>query len=539
MLLFLSTSRVPGTSRISKLNWFLLWLALLGATSTFVTPASANSRDHTLGGRQPALSEHPRWHTRGTLRRSLKQLSATPAPAPAPAISNVFIILAEGRTARRDPLNHFNKYRDGWDIRSKHYWASVGFTAAPGFIIAAIWLILGALLVLLSCCCCCCCRHRLSGSHQGGTWLPLVFLLLFTCAAVAGCALLYVGQGKLRNELSNTLDYVVGQSETVSTKLENFTVVLKDTQNLQFASFSLPANDKQSIQSLSTKLESSATTLQNKTNDNAHKIRRGLYEIRLVIIVVAAVMLLLVLLGLFLTILGVTPLVYLLVFIGWFLVAATWILCGVYILLNNVMGDSCIAMDDWVNNPSAKSNMDDILPCVDVSTANQTLQEVARVTNETTNGINSYITQVNSISTTKVPPLCNPVQASLSPADCKNLTDAPKAWRPLVCGDTVNLTCQFTRSTFDQLSATANTINNLYVQTPFLLNLADCDFVRSTFTTIKEDNCPGLRKYTKWEYIGLALVSGGAMFSLVFWILYSRRRRHKHGHPVQNEPKPL
>lgn len=36
---------------------------------------------------------------------------------------NGSFILAANRTARRDPLDHFNKYRGGWDIQNDHYWA--------------------------------------------------------------------------------------------------------------------------------------------------------------------------------------------------------------------------------------------------------------------------------------------------------------------------------------------------------------------------------------------------------------------------------
>ena len=49
--------------------------------------------------------------------------SISPADAPALGIANDSLVFAEGRTARRDPLNNFYTYRDGWDIRNQHYWA--------------------------------------------------------------------------------------------------------------------------------------------------------------------------------------------------------------------------------------------------------------------------------------------------------------------------------------------------------------------------------------------------------------------------------
>lgn len=502
----------------------LLLLTLFAATST---SATANSRRDS---RVVAASG-------GWRRAALSQDAAAAAAAPA-LISTRFMILAQERTARPDPLNHFQKYRQGWDIRNEHYWASVGYTAAPGFIIAAVWLVVGALLLLLAACCCCCCSENLRGAHQGGTCCALLFLLLFTCAAVAGCALLYVAEGELRNELSNTLNYVVDQSNMVSTNLHNVSAVLNNTENIAVVNFALSASDKLNAQDLSSRLGSAANTLQTQTKQNAHNIRSGLNDVRLAIIVVAGVMLLLVLLGLLFSLLGATPLIYLLVFIVWFLVAGTWILFGVYLLLHNAVGDTCIAMEDWVSNPSAKTNLDEILPCVDVATASQALQVASKLVNETANGINGIISQLNINVTEQVPPLCNPVQANLSVVGCRNFTDAPEAWKPLVCGNNLNSTCHFTQGIYNQVSASVKTINDLYIQTPFLVDLADCQFVRLTFRTIDEKNCPGLRKYSKWEFIGLALVSGGTMLCIVFWIVYSRKRPHRHGHATQNEPKP-
>ena len=36
---------------------------------------------------------------------------------------NSSLVLAAKRTYRKDPLDDFNKYSGGWNIRNKHYWA--------------------------------------------------------------------------------------------------------------------------------------------------------------------------------------------------------------------------------------------------------------------------------------------------------------------------------------------------------------------------------------------------------------------------------
>lgn len=49
------------------------------------------------------------------------------APAPGGEATKSTIVLAEKRTNRPDILSNFRRYRGGWDIANKHYWA-VSFT---------------------------------------------------------------------------------------------------------------------------------------------------------------------------------------------------------------------------------------------------------------------------------------------------------------------------------------------------------------------------------------------------------------------------
>lgn len=474
--------------------------------------------------------EYTTWPTT-TFHRSLQQVAS--APDTGSNITNKHLILAEHRTARRDPLDRFHVYRQGWDIRNKDYWASVALTGAPGFVLAAVWLAVGLVHLLVLCCCCCCCRDSLKGSHQGGNLFPLLLLLIFTGAAVAGCVLVYTGQGKFYDELSDTLDYVVQQSETVVVKLRNVSAALAETQKIDVLNFTLSSSDRgQQIQQLSAQLNSAATNLETQTNENAHRIRSGLTKVRLAMVVVAGVMLLLVLLGFLVSTLGIMPLVYLLVFLGWFLVAGTWILCGVYIVLNNAIGDTCVAMKEWSANPSAQTSLSEIIPCVDISTTNKTLDETKRVTNETIMGINSVLATLNQGSSRSVPLLCNPVETQLSPPNCSNISDAPKEWLAFVCNNTSSpQTCpaggKLTSQIYDQLNQSMNVINSIYSNTPFLLDLENCQFVRDVFNTITTRYCGPLRKYSKWLYIGLALTSGGCMFAIPLWVVFSKRRKHR------------
>jgi len=86
---------------------------------------------------------------------------------------------------------------------------------------------------------------------------------------------------------------------------------------------------------------------------------------------------------------------------------------------------------------------------------------------------------------------------------------------------------RLTPTFYNQISAGINVGNTLYNYAPSLVELQDCTFVRETFTDIYNEHCPGLRHYSKLIYVGLIMVSFAVMFSLIFWGVYGRERRHR------------
>lgn len=95
-------------------------------------------------------------------------------------------------------------------------------------------------------------------------------------------------------------------------------------------------------------------------------------------------------------------------------------------LYYSATGDTCLAMDDWVKNPHARTTLDSILPCVDVATAEESANQSRRITLDLVNGINQVITEIanknfppgfSSIvsynqSGSPIPTLCSPWSAS-------------------------------------------------------------------------------------------------------------------------------
>ncbi|XP_049415453.1 uncharacterized protein LOC125878279 [Solanum stenotomum] len=471
---------------------------------------------------------------------------------------NSSLILAAKRTYRKDPLNNFNRYTGGWNISNRHYWASVAFTAAPFFVVALIWFVIFALCLLFICLCYCCCRRVPYGYSRTAYALSLILLILFTITAVVGCIILYIGQGKFHSSTVNTLDYVVHQANTTADSLRNVSGYLAAAKLIAVDQVLLPGSVQTDIDRIQTKINSSANTLASKTEDNKDDIAGLVESVRLALIILSAIMLLLTFLGFVLSIFGMQAFVYILVIFGWILVTGTLILCGIFLVLHNVTADSCVAMNQWVQHPLAHTALDDILPCVDNATAQETLTKSKEVTSKLVDVVNQVITNIsnNNFSPSfrplyynqsgpKLPILCNPFYSDLTDRSCNpgevDLSNATKVWDNYVCQVSPSGICsttgRLTPVIYGQMAAAVNVSFGLYHYGPFLVDLEDCDFVRQTFGDIYSIYCPGLQRYSKWVYIGLVMVGLAVLLSLTFWVIYGRERRHR-VYTKEHMPKP-
>ncbi|CAI0388731.1 unnamed protein product [Linum tenue] len=459
------------------------------------------------------------------------------------------LVLAGERTRRKDPSDNLKIYTGGFNISNQHYWTSVSATAAPFFLVAGVWFAVFGIVLAFTCLCYCCCPREPYGYSRTCYAISLIFLILFTIAAIAGCVVLYTGQGKFIGITSDTLDYVVSQADVTAESLKNVSGYLAAAKSVDVDSIFLPADMRSKLDNLVAKANSSGNTLSSRTQDNRRKIKDGLNGVRLALVILAAVMLGLAFLGFLFSILGMTCLVYFLVILGWILVAGTFILCGVFLLLHNVVADTCVAMDDWVQHPTAKTAMDDFIPCVDNATAQETLVQSKQVSFQLINLVDTVLANFSNRnfppqlgpplnynqSGPLVPLLCNPFNSDLTVKDCAPgevvFHNATEAWKAYVCQVSSSGICttpgRLTPSLYSQMSSAVNVSYGLYRYGPFLVELEDCTFVRRTFTDINASYCPDLRRYTQWIYVGLVIVSAAVMLSLIFWVIYARERRHR------------
>lgn len=100
---------------------------------------------------------------------------------------------------------------------------------------------------------------------------------MFCSLCSVGCIILYIGQGKFYSSTVNTLDYVVHQANTTADSLRNVSGYLAAAKLIAVDQVLLPGLVQTDIDRIQTKINSSANTLANKTEDNKDDIA-GLVE---------------------------------------------------------------------------------------------------------------------------------------------------------------------------------------------------------------------------------------------------------------------
>ncbi|CAH8355915.1 unnamed protein product [Eruca vesicaria subsp. sativa] len=466
--------------------------------------------------------------------------------------ANGTLVLAAERTRRPDPLNHFNIYTDGWNVTNSHYIASVGFSAVPFIVISIVWFVLLGLFLICSCLCCCCCGcgRRSYGYSRVCYTLSLVFLLLFTIAAVIGSAMLYTGQREFYGSVEKTFMYIGNQAANVLTKLTSLWNSIQSAKDMKLDGHNLfPPEFIGNIDQFNNMIKMSNISYPDRVaNQTISYLTGALNPVRLVLNVIAGVMLAVAFLGLLFSFCGLRVLVYLLVIVGWILVTATILLSAVFLVFHNVVADTCMAMDQWVHDPAADSALSQLLPCVDPKTVGDTLDMTKTLTSTAVDMTNAYTVNVSNNdqfphnnpfyhnqSGPLVPLLCNPLDEHHNLRPCAPneilLADASQIYKGFVCQVNAEGICttqgRLTPASYDQMMGAINVGFTLDQYGPFLASIANCTFAQDTFRDITTKNCPGLSITSQWIYAGLASLSGAVMFSLIFWMIFVRERRHR------------
>ncbi|XAR56051.1 hypothetical protein NMG60_11036346 [Bertholletia excelsa] len=445
--------------------------------------------------------------------------------------SSETLILAANRTHRRDPLNGFRYYTGGWNILDKHYLSSAAFTAVPLFVVSAIWFVGYALYVCCACLCCCCSsRKDHYGSSSSATLrISLVLLILFGVAAIIASGFLYAGEEQFYKSTERVLNYIIDQAKTVIDNLANFQQYLGGVKTAGGEEASVPADSVAQIDNMNDFIDFIIGQLQYATKHVHFDIGNFLSPF-------------------------IIP-------ITWISTAGTFFMSGMFLLVHIAVADTCVAMDEWLENPTANSALKDILPA-----ANQTyVREITRGTRDVTfslvNGTNDVISNVFNAdylhpdagpplffnqSGPYVPLLCNPYNPNLTDRKCQpdevDFQRAPQEWKKFVCEVSPTGICitpgRITPDGYNDLTKTLNTTYGLYEYGPFLADMASFTYVKDTFSNVSDSYCPDISLSTEMTCASFIVIAVSLMLSMILWMIYAQQRRnYKHYKKLQRKNK--
>ncbi|CAN1190678.1 hypothetical protein LINPERPRIM_LOCUS39990 [Linum perenne] len=446
------------------------------------------------------------------------------------------VTLAAERTKRRDPLDGCRYYTGGWNYKSKHYWASVVFAALPLFIIAVVWFLsLGVFLccAFLRCCCRIWChdRKKRRPNAQLAYNVSLAILLISSIIAITGSVIIYVNQHKFYDKVFDAMEFIMNIALNVFDRLKVVVNAFANAAALASNQLSLPPDIQESINSVNTMVTAMARLPELQSSAMTNSIHHVLYPARLALNIVVGIVLALVLLGLLFSLLGLRRLVYVFAILSWIIIALLFFLSAVFLVFRIAVGDTCVAMEEWLRNPTTNSTMNQVLPCLSNSVANQTLYVSKATVYFMVNSTNQFDTAIANNAPAAavaynqsgplIPPLCNPINPDMTDRACQpgevNIGNVTEGFEKYKCEASSQGTCttqgRLTPYMYDQLVAVVNVSYSLYTAGPFLVEVGQCSFVLKTLTEITDSYCPALRsaKHQLWEASRFKSLSTGPL----------------------------
>lgn len=382
-------------------------------------------------------------------------------------------------------------------------------------------------------------------------------LILLACAAIIGCIVFYAGHGKSHNIAMTTIDYMKGQSDFIAENFQNLASKMAGAEKTEVDKVFLSSDLQAKIEEISMKISMSSFQLSSQASESYRVLREILKITQLYLIITAAALLLLTFLGLAFSMLGLQFPVYFLVLLGWIFVSVTFLACSLFLIIHNMVGDTCVAMNEWVANPQENTVLSEIIPCVDAATASESLSRSKEVTFHMVQVVNNVIINASNLNfspRSAVPPpinfnqsgplvpiLCNPYDPDLRDRTCRkgevSFDNASEVWLRFICNskvvsgnDICTSTGRLTPGSYTDMASATSMSQALYLYIPFLMKVGDCTFARETVSTIFKNYCPGIEHNSKLLYVGLTIETAATMLSLIFWmVLVVQRRELKNG----------
>ncbi|KAK8618968.1 hypothetical protein V6N13_132941 [Hibiscus sabdariffa] len=419
------------------------------------------------------------------------------------------IVLAEKQTRRRDPLDHLNYYKGGWNITDRHYHASVAFSSFPFLVIASLWFLLFGLLMVCACCCC----HKYVKSYRCSPLayvLCLVFLVLFTIATIAGCIVMFDGEKRFVGTVYVASNYIVDQGRRISDGLTSVCEYLKSARNITLDNKFLPTDIISHIDTATSQLDANKDTPYLTTKRAADTLSKILKQVNIALISITTTMLLVVFLG----------------------------FCKPFGSPTNCVFDSWLAnfgvyiRDHWMDYYNSHICLVWCISCFPQLNDRYVHCGVRQRRHGNIQIVGLYYNQSGPLLHT----ICDPYNAGNSAKQVCGEGEvasgnATQEWSKSVCQVSPAGICRtqgrLTPDLYRKMSSAANISYGLSNFVPFVASLVDCSLIWEILNYMHQHHCPGLTKHSRRVYIGLFVATISVMFCLVSWVFYGRERQDR------------
>ncbi|KAE8718326.1 putative HXXXD-type acyl-transferase family protein [Hibiscus syriacus] len=428
----------------------------------------------------------------------------------------------EDDTVRVDPLDNFNKYRGGFDITNKHYWASVVFTGIYGFAIAFSWLLCGFLYgIYLLAIAYCCRRSRKprtkSVCHKQCYLWPFLLAIIFTIFTLVASGLALGGTVRFHSEAKTVVDIVIRTANGASETIYNTTGAMKEMRD-SLGDTDATGQASTFLTTTSRRLDIQADDIARQARRNRRLIERGLKIVFIVTTVTISLNMVAVIALSVTGILRIRRALYWLIGMCWILTILCWLFFGVYFFLEKFSGDTCTALENFQENPY-NNTLSSILPCDELLSAESVLSDVSAGIYNLVNEVNSNISQLQATTYPTLSHVCNPFSAppeytyqpNNCPANTIRIGDIPEILKVFTCSDANNGTCQegqfISSNDYKTVEAYTSSIQNLLNVYPGVENLVQCRSVKDAFSEILSQHCRPWKRSARISWAAMVLLS--------------------------------
>ncbi|XP_072950165.1 uncharacterized protein [Typha angustifolia] len=421
---------------------------------------------------------------------------------------------------RLDPLDHFKKYRGGYNITNKHYWSSTIFTGRYGYIISALWLLGGivsaGILIITNICFTNKERRenkRISCTGRYDFW-PIILGVFFTFLAIVTSAIILGSSSRFYTRAESIKRIIVETAEEASWIMYDVTEAVTAMQNITELYGGLDGANR--LNSTVQRLSEEAANIQRKAEKNMHLVNDGIKILEVVTIVAIGLNLFAVLALLPARSLRLHRMFFLLIVLCWLLTFLFWIYFGLYFFLDKFAGDTCAALNEYQLNPH-NSTLSSILPCSEKLSDNMVLSDVGAGIHYAIDQVNANISTVKSSYISELEYVCNPFSGPpdylYQPDNCSSNTmkigDIPQILKKYTCSGGENCTQGefISADDYNKVLIYTSSIQNILDVFPGMERLVGCHLVEDAFSDILLNQCKPLKKYVHIIWAALAVLS--------------------------------